>query len=241
MMNLQKIIQIIETNFPLNLQEEWDCSGLQIDQVKEIKKIIVCLDINSNVVDHAFNNKVDLIISHHPLIFRNYYESYDYIRELYQKLYAKGISIYSMHTNYDNHHQGMNVSFVEKLGYQIVSIDDMLVTFKADNKLIEQIKQVTHDSIRVYNDKNNYQNVSILLGAGGDTINRIQDYQANTLISSEFKHHEILYAYENDLTLIDVNHQAELIFVDKISEFLNESLEKIKIIEIREKYELVNY
>ncbi len=240
-MNLNKIIEKIETKFPLTMQEEWDSSGLQIDKAKDINNIIVCLDITSNIVDYAIENDVDLIISHHPLIFRNYYESYDYIRELYQILYAKEISIYSMHTNFDNHPEGMNVSFVEELGYDVISIDDMLVTFKADNNLITQLKKVSNDAIRVYNEKDNYTNVSVLLGAGGDFITRLKDCNSNTLISSEFKHHEILYAYENDLTLIDVNHQAELIFVCKIADYLNETLENIKVIMIEEKYELMNY
>lgn len=240
-MNLNEVINLIENTYPLSLQEKWDCSGLQIDIKKEIKKIVVTLGISNDIVEYALDNDVDMIISHHPLIFRNYYQSYDYIRNMYQTLYSHNIAIYSMHTNYDNHPKGMNYQFVKQLSYDIVNVKDSLITFNVDKYLISNIKKITNDAIKVYNEKENYNKASVLLGAGGDFVDKLTTYESSVLISSEFKHHEILYALENDITLIDVNHQAEIIFVEDIAKFLNNNLSDIDITMIKEKYEINLY
>lgn len=240
-MNLMKIIDLIEEKFPLSLQEDWDCSGLQIDRNKDVNKIVVCLDITSNIVNYAIENKVDMIISHHPLIFRNYYESFNYIRGLYQKLYASNITIYSMHTNYDNHPEGMNYQFVKELGYDILSINNSLLTFKCDHNLIDNLKKITNETIKIYNENKEYHNVSVILGSGGSFIEHLSLNNSNVLISSEFKHHEILYAYEHGITLIDINHQAEVIFVSKIAEYLKSILINTEVIELKEKYAINFY
>ncbi|MDH6602896.1 dinuclear metal center YbgI/SA1388 family protein [Bacilli bacterium PM5-9] len=227
-MKLNNLLNEIEKKYPQTLQEEWDSSGLIINN-EDVSKILVCLDVTSNVLDYAKTNNFDLIISHHPLIFMDYCLSYDYIRDIFQNAYASKISLYSMHTNFDNHNLGMNDLFVKKLDYLKNDSNNMLVTFNVDDNLYLKLSKVCHDKIRVYNKKDNPKKAAVVLGAGGSFLEEIKILNCDVFISSEFKHHEILYAIENNITLIDVSHQAEMIFVDEICEYLKNNYNELEI------------
>ena len=67
----QTIIEIIERLAPKSLAEEWDNIGLQIgDPEVEVEKILISLDLTEEVVEEAIDNKVDMIVTHHPFIFK---------------------------------------------------------------------------------------------------------------------------------------------------------------------------
>lgn len=106
-----EIIRKIEGKYPRHLAEEWDNVGLIIgDRNKEINRILVCLDITNEVVDEAISKGIDMIVSHHPLIFKSIKKlvSDNHIASLIMKLVRSEINVYSMHTNYDNAVEGMN-------------------------------------------------------------------------------------------------------------------------------------
>ncbi|WIF94778.1 Nif3-like dinuclear metal center hexameric protein [Caminicella sporogenes] len=99
-----KVIKMMEELAPSFLAEHWDNVGLQIGSIsKEIKKIMVCLEVNNKVVDEAVEKKVDMIITHHPLIFKpikkiNYSEP---IGKVINKLIKNDINLFCAHTNLD--------------------------------------------------------------------------------------------------------------------------------------------
>ena len=69
-MILNEIIKVLEKKFPVTNKEEWDNVGLMIGRRQnEIKKIQLSLDVTMETIDNAIKNGVDLIISHHPMIF----------------------------------------------------------------------------------------------------------------------------------------------------------------------------
>lgn len=69
-MNIYELVSKIEEKFPRELAESWDNVGLLIDRKnKEIKKVLLCLDVTFEAINKAINENVDMIISHHPLIF----------------------------------------------------------------------------------------------------------------------------------------------------------------------------
>ena len=70
-MRLNDLIKKIESKYPLNLAYDWDNVGLLVgDFDSEAKKVLVSLEANEKVIEEAIENKVDLIITHHPFIFR---------------------------------------------------------------------------------------------------------------------------------------------------------------------------
>ena len=68
--NQNDIIEFLEEKFPLNKAQKWDFPGYSLKLPnKVIKKLLVCLDVNYNVVEKAIKEKIDLIISYHPFKF----------------------------------------------------------------------------------------------------------------------------------------------------------------------------
>ena len=239
-MKLKELIKKIEQTYPQDLQESWDSSGLLIDG-NEVNKVLVCLDITDEIAQYAINNDIDLIISHHPLIFMSYCDSFEYIREIFQDLYANKVAVYSMHTNYDNHSLGMNDLFVKKIDYQKNESDNMLVTFACDKFIYKKITDIINDDVRVYNYNENPTRAAVVLGSGGSFLEEVKEKKCDLFISSEFKHHEILYAKEYNITLIDVAHQAEMIFINDISRFLTQNFNELDIFEYLEKYDIKTF
>ena len=143
-MRLKKIIKQLEGKFPLELAEEWDNVGLLLDSTRrEIKSIMLCLDITRDVVDKAVANKVDLIISHHPFIFSPLKKiTTDEVNgEKILKLARNNIAVYSMHTNIDSGIGGLNDFIIKKIG------QEGKVFAVSNNSSIELRKLVTSDLI----------------------------------------------------------------------------------------------
>jgi dinuclear metal center YbgI/SA1388 family protein len=112
------VMQIIEKIASKNLALEWDNVGLLIGDPKDsINKILVALDVNFEVVNEALSKKANMIISHHPVIFKPIKN----IRKdnpegaLLRKLIINNINVYSAHTNLDLSERGVNKVLFEKL------------------------------------------------------------------------------------------------------------------------------
>ena len=98
------IMNVIEATYPKHAALEWDNVGLLVGCTeKEVKKIYVALDATDEVIDAAIENGVDMLITHHPLIFSPLKKITDehFIGNRVVKLLQHDISYYAMHTNYD--------------------------------------------------------------------------------------------------------------------------------------------
>ena len=103
-MNCRELITFLETEVPLETAEGWDNPGFLVgDKDKEIKKVLVVLDITNEVVDYAIDQKADFILAHHPIIFSkiNKCTSDDFLQKKLLKLIRHDICAYGMHTCYD--------------------------------------------------------------------------------------------------------------------------------------------
>lgn len=127
-MILKNLINKIEYKYPLNLAYEWDNVGLLVgDFNANIKTVLVVLEVNETVIDEAINNNIDLIITHHPFIFKkmNKINTCDLKGRLIYKLIKNNIALYSMHTNFDIAFDGLNDYFMEIMGFENTSILDV--------------------------------------------------------------------------------------------------------------------
>lgn len=110
-MKLSKIIKNFELFYPKHLAEDWDNVGLQIgDANKEVKKILTVLEVTEDVIDEAIEKEVDLIICHHPLIFKaisNLSYNNSHTNKIIS-LIKNDIAVYAAHTNVDSANNGMN-------------------------------------------------------------------------------------------------------------------------------------
>ncbi len=100
------------------LAYEWDNVGFQLgDANTEVKKILLTLDVTENAINKAIKENVDLIISHHPFIFRPIKKI---TNPIYLKLIKNNISVFCAHTNLDVIKKGVNSALAEKLELQNV-------------------------------------------------------------------------------------------------------------------------
>lgn len=121
MAKLREIIAALERLAPLKLQDEWDNSGLQVGfPDAEISRVLVCLDITEAIVEEAVAKKCNLIVSHHPLLFKPLRQVSDttYQQRCVVRALASGVSIYSAHTSLDNAPGGVNHQIASLLGLQ---------------------------------------------------------------------------------------------------------------------------
>lgn len=127
-MNLKSFIKKVEQKYPLGLAYDWDNVGLLVgDFDMDIKKILVVLEANEKVIDEAISKDVDLIVTHHPFIFKkmNKINTSDLKGKLIHKLIKNDIALYSMHTNFDIAFEGLNDYFMEIIGIEETKVLDI--------------------------------------------------------------------------------------------------------------------
>lgn len=113
-----KIIGLMEQIAPSYLAEKWDNVGLQIGEYnRNIHRVMVCLEVTNPIVDEAVLKNVDMIITHHPLIFKplKSITDKDPIAKLVTRLIKENIALYCAHTNLDIVQGGTNDILAEKL------------------------------------------------------------------------------------------------------------------------------
>ena len=104
---------------PLEFQEEYDNSGLIIGQPgRELRSSLITLDVTDEVLDDAIAHGCNLVISHHPLIFKGIKKLVEetMVQQLTAKAIRNDIAVYAMHTNLDNAANGLNAYVCEMLG-----------------------------------------------------------------------------------------------------------------------------
>lgn len=120
-MKIKELINFLESTAPKSLQESYDNSGLLIgDQNAEIKGVLISLDITEAVLDEASQKEANLIISHHPLIFKGMKKitNADYKERCVIKAIKNDIAVYAGHTNWDNLKTGVNGKIADLLKLQ---------------------------------------------------------------------------------------------------------------------------
>jgi len=126
-MKLSVLTAYLESLAPLSYQEDYDNAGLIVGHPdQEVFQALVSLDCTEAVVDEAIANNCQVIISHHPIVFRGLkkFNSKTYVERVVEKAIRKGIALYAIHTNLDNVLTGVNAKICETLGlknYRILS------------------------------------------------------------------------------------------------------------------------
>jgi len=115
------IAGIINKKFPFGLAEEWDNVGLQLgDPADSVERIMVALDPLPGVLDQALSRNCQLLITHHPLIFKPLHQvtSSTVVGRQLLRAARGGLALLAMHTNYDIVDGGLNDLLAERLGLQ---------------------------------------------------------------------------------------------------------------------------
>lgn len=124
-MRIKDITDFLEQFAPLSYQESYDNSGLLVgDANAEISGIAITLDVTEQVIDEAIHNGDNLIIAHHPLIFKGLKSltGKHWVERCVIKALKHDIALYAIHTNLDNVHLGVNRKIAEKLSLKNIRI-----------------------------------------------------------------------------------------------------------------------
>lgn len=244
-MKLWEIMGELQTIFSPKIAEDWDNVGLLIgDNMKEVNKVLFCLDVTQKVVQKAIDKNVDLIISHHPVIFsglKRITNETVHGRKIL-KLIENKIAVYSIHTNSDFAINGLNDFIMDKLnldGEKIIfnerEFDDYnpiknkmervhsgFARIKILNEemkledLLERIKDSLGISyVRYVGNKDTYiRKIGLVTGGGSSFMYDIAD-KIDVFLTGDLRYHEALDALEDGRILVDVGHfESEYLFVD---------------------------
>lgn len=130
-MNIYSIIKEIEIYAPRSFQEKWDNSGLQIglpDGQTECTGVLLCLDVSEDIVDEAVRRGCNLVVSHHPLIFKGFKSLTGVTRQERAAIKAirSGVAVYSAHTNLDSTRGGVSYAMASLLGAEVTGVIEPL-------------------------------------------------------------------------------------------------------------------
>lgn len=216
MVNVKTVSDYINSFAPYETQCAWDNSGLIIgDEDREVKKAGICLDLTEETLGCAIKEGVDLVVTHHPLIFtpqKNFLKG-----DKAYELAVNGISLISAHTCFDCAEGGVNDVLCELLGIVNVSGVATAETSVPMVRIGEVERQSATDLARLVAEKlgtvcrvvdceNEIKTVAVCGGAGMDFLDEVIKAGADAYITGEIKHHEMLYAKEKGVTVIDAGH-----------------------------------
>lgn len=241
-MNSIEIIKFLEQDYPKAAAYDWDNVGLQVGTLNaQVKRVLVTLDVTKEVVKEAIDKKVNLILSHHPLIFKPLMNVTVETPKgwIVSKLIQHKIALYSMHTNFDVSDGGMNDVFAELLGMQNkellddlnnigrigdidpISFDDFVKKLHEEFK-IEDIKLIG-------NSRETISRVGFSLGSGSHHSAPAKKKNADVYLTGDVTYHTALDAIEMGLTILDIGHHAEKIFIQFIKDKISQKFPEIEV------------
>ncbi|MDD3593591.1 MAG: Nif3-like dinuclear metal center hexameric protein [Candidatus Gastranaerophilales bacterium] len=238
MIKVSEIINQIEEFAPLTLAEEWDNSGWQINLDNEFaNKIMICLSVDLNVINQAVIQGCDLIISHHPLIFKpiKKIQNATLTDKTIVEAVKHNIQIYSAHTNLDAAEGGINDILCERLGLEVINGDNKFVKIGAlsepmnlESFILKLKISLNCSKVKLINPDNitEIKTVAVSSGAGAEFINELP--QVDAFITGDVKYHSAMEV--QNMALIDAGHfETEKIILQTIKTLLEKTAKDIVI------------
>jgi dinuclear metal center YbgI/SA1388 family protein len=233
-MTVKDLYKRLEARIPRELAEPWDNDGLMCcaDSLQEIHKVILTLDVTEDVVDYAIETGVDLIISHHPLIFRplTSISEDNHVARKVIKLLENNVTVMSFHTRLDKVSGGVNDHLCKVLG-----IEDTVpfgegdlgrIGYIPEERLLDDfalhVKECLEaDVVRVSDALNPVRHVAVVGGDGKSYVKDAIVLGADTYISGRIGYNVMEEASEMGINLIEAGHY----FTEQpITEFLRDLL-----------------
>lgn len=248
-MKVNDIICEIEKKAPKYLKESYDNVGLMVgSKDKAVKSILLALDCTNKVIDEAISKKTDLIITHHPLLFKkpNSINAEELQGSKIIKLIKNDIALYSCHTNLDNAKDGVNDEVVKLLGFKHDSIIEYkdnqkecgtgriikLKESKSFDEIIALVKEkLDIKNLRIVRGSSIVNKIAVINGSGQDYFYEAKKAGADCIITGDTTYHFASDFKEMNISIIDAGHfGTEYLPFLKSMSFLKEKFPQIKFI-----------
>lgn len=250
-MRSDNVIQKIEEYYPPEYAMDWDNVGLLVgESEKEIHRIYITLDATDEVIDDAVKWGADLILMHHPLIFKamKRVNDGDFIGRRLIKLIKNDIACYAMHTNYDV--KGMADLAADILGMEAPEVFE--VTYTDENtgevegigrcanlkipKTVKECGKIVKEkfnlpSIRIFGDPDRViEKIAIFPGSGKSAIQEAIRQDVDLLITGDIDHHEGIDSVAQGLVIMDAGHYGiEHIYIEDMKNFCRKHFPEIEV------------
>ena len=220
-MTVREIYEMLSERIPEELSEEWDNDGLMCcpDEDKEVRRVLISLDVTEEIADYAISAGYDLIISHHPLIFKpiKALDISDNVARKLIKLSGAGISVISLHTRADKVKGGVNDCLARLIGLSDIEpfgedglgrighleCETCFDDFASHLKSVLGIEQlnVAEANLPIYT-------VAVVGGDGKSYVKDAVEAGAETYISGNIGYNNMEEAAELGINLIEAGHYA---------------------------------
>ena len=229
-MKVKDIISVIEEFAPLSVQESWDNSGLCVGSPEdEVTSVLLGLDCTPALVDEAVACGADMIVTHHPLIFKGVKKISpdDQTGEAIIKAIRAGISIYAAHTSADKVLSGVSGAMAERLGLRNVRILDEDGEGTGLGTIGEfEVPMTSEEAVAFVKERfglkvlkasrpvdGNIERVAMCGGSGGSLIGAAMKSGAQLYISGDISYHN--FFTEPHFMIMDIGHyESEIEIVD---------------------------
>ena len=246
-MKTRSLLNKLAKRFPKRIaKENHDFVGLMTGKLpEEVHKIVLCLDCDWEIFPLIKEEKPDLVLTHHPLVYgykSKVFKRYPDKKELCDALDAIGVPVYSMHTNFDTGRGGMNDALASALNLEdirVVEANPMMRGGKLPEPMnVEDFARYANKcfnvnySLLINKGKPVVEKVAIIGGGGSGNWPIAKDAGYDIYISGDAPHHvrrEIVNAKYNYL---DMPHEIEKIFIPTMKKIIHELDDSIDIVTI---------
>ena len=253
-MKAYEIAKYIEKTYPLNSQMSFDNSGPIIyNGDDEVSGVLVCLDVTMSAIEFAITNGINLIISHHPMIFNEIKSiNNDVLSKRIKALIKNSINTYSVHTNFDvNLKCGMGKILTNKLfDKSLIRSEDILEKYIVSRKKygigniiklksfvdFNSILNILKDGIALRDSEISYYNfntmpiskIILIPGSGSGEIDLVINEKPDLLITSDLKHNHIIDLLDSNISYINASHYGlEKVFIEYMSKFVMKKFKNV--------------
>ena len=220
-MKTTELYEKLNRDIPASLSAEWDNDGLMVlpTPEHEAKKILFVLDVTEAVIDQAMTVGCDLIISHHPFLFRPLprFCCTDEKTRLVLKLVASGIAVFSFHTRLDAAEGGVNDALAALLALQNVEpficedvplgrVGELPAPMAFDDFLAFAAKKLRTPQLSYICEGALVRRVALIGGDGKDYIREAQETGADVYLTGQASYNSILDAKGGGMSIIEAGH-----------------------------------
>ena len=234
-MKIKQVLSALEQFAPLPLQESWDTAGLQIGLTEaEVSGALLCLDVTEAIIDEALRRGCNVVVSHHPLLFRGLKQvsGADDVQRAVMKAIKHDVCVVSMHTNMDNAPGGVNFKIAERLGLSDVrffatkSVDGIecgsgvigeLPEAMAAADFVTLVKRRMEAACAMCNQllQRPVKRVAICGGAGDFLLDDAVRAGADAFITGEMHYHQY-FGHEQQLQICVIGHYESEHFTTEV-------------------------
>jgi dinuclear metal center YbgI/SA1388 family protein len=245
-MTTSELYRILNERIPASLSCDWDNDGIMClpEPDREVKKVLLPLDITEAVVDQAVAENFDVIISHHPLLFHGvkHMTVDDPVARRAIKLCRAGIAAFSFHTRLDALQGGVNDVLAKRLSLTdavpfgddgIGRIGTLAEPMSAEALAIMVADRLNATAVTLSDAGKPVRRVAVLGGGGGDFMADALAAGADAYVTGDSAHHHLVDAPEKGISLIVAGHyHTEYLVLEQLAIMLDELLPDAHILPI---------